>query len=380
MAHNLNFNKQRNTFSFYSRKEVPWHGLGQYIDAIDNAEEALIAANLDYEVKEGKVFGSFIPNGCITTPIFGEKGFTVSDKEGTIIGTIPSKGKVISGYKFIYRADTFDIFDIVSERYEIVQNIESLDIIYGIIKGPEVTDRTQIKIETAGCLNKGETIFVTAKLPSYIIDINGKKDVIDKYILFTTSHNKSSQLTAIITDVRVVCNNTLNMALDRTNNKVQLKHTKNVRDRFGDFQKLLGLSNKYSSGVKEVLEHLSTVKITEELKNMYINDLFLPDNVKYSYAAYNAKNGNLVDILKVPKEVVSSRSQNKISSIRDYVEAGPGQDLGRGTAYWLYNGVTSYISNGIDYGSNEDRFKNLSDNALIPKAMSNLLTLTNARN
>lgn len=373
MANNINFNKNKGTFSFYSRKEVPWHKLGQYIDSIDNAEDALKAANLDYTVKSGPVVGSFIPKGGSASPN-NDGTYTILNSDSIPISMSKTKGKFINGYKFIYREDTKDIFDIVSERYEIVQNIESLDIIYGIIKGPEVTDRTQIKIQTAGALNNGETIFVTAKLPSYMISVGGVEDVIDKYILFTTSHNKSSQLTATITDIRVVCNNTLNLALSKSPNKVQLKHTKNVRDRFDDFKQLLHLSNKYSKGVKEVLEHLTTVKVTDNLINRYINDLFLPDNVKKDYASFMTKNGNM-DILKTPTEVVSTRSKNKIKEVREYILLGPGQNVAKGSAYWLYNGVTSYISNGIDYGTNEDRFKSLSDNSLIPKAMANLLTL-----
>lgn len=49
MAHNLNYNKKAREYAFYSRKDVPWHGLGQFIQQADTATEALQMAHLDYE-------------------------------------------------------------------------------------------------------------------------------------------------------------------------------------------------------------------------------------------------------------------------------------------------------------------------------------------
>lgn len=172
-------------------------------------------------------------------------------------------------------------------------------------------------------------------MPSYIVRVNGKEDVVDKYIVFTSSHDKSAKISALITDIRVVCNNTLNMALN-TKNKVSLRHTKNVRDKFNQFSELLGVSNKYSAEAKLVLEHLSSVKVTQEMVNNYIYDLYIPSDklelVKGSK-----------DINLISTELISNKLKNKVNDIKQYVEKGPGQNIGIGTAYWLYNGVTSYI-------------------------------------
>ena len=367
MSANINFNSKSQEYAFYSRKEVPWHNLGQFVKEAETASEALHLAHLDYEVKTGDVYAKFIPDGF--KPIKTESGYNIVDVNGNVVGTSVKKGARIQGYKAVYRDDTKDVFDIVSDRYEVVQNFESLDIIYGIIKGPDVVDRDQIVIQTAGALNRGETVFVTAKMPSYMIDVNGVKDVVDKYIVFTTSHNKSSQLTALITDVRVVCNNTLNMAL-RTPNKVSLKHTKNVRDRFHLFGELLGVSNRYSEEAKAVLEHLAQVKVTAKDVRNFIYDMFVPfDKLEY----IEDKGGN---IEMVDAEFISTRLKNRVIEVSNFVEKGAGQDIGRGTAFWLYNGVTSYLHNGLKYKSDEQRFSSIlggSNELLIRKAYKTIL-------
>lgn len=350
MAHNLNYNSKKKEYAFYSRKEVPWHGLGQFIQQADNATEALQLAHLDYEVKTSDVYANFIPRGANATKL-PDGTFEFKNPDGTIVGTSTKKGVKIPGYKCLYRDDTKDVFDIVSSRYEVVQNFEALDIIYGIIKGPEVTDKNQIVIETAGALGKGETVFVTAKMPSYMININGKEDIVEKYIVFTSSHDKSSKVTAIVTNIRVVCNNTLNMALG-TKNKVSLRHTKNIRDRFNQFGELLGVANKYSQNVKEVMEHLANVKVTQDMINAYIYDIYVPTDklqlVKQSK-----------DINLISTDLVSNKLKNKINDVKQYIEKGPGQNIGIGTAYWLYNGVSSYIHNGVSYSDGEDKFANI---------------------
>lgn len=372
MAHNLNYNEKRKTFSMYSRKEVPWHGLGQFVNEAKDAEEALRMANLDYEVKAGDVFCSFIPKGCKAIPIKTDGKITsykIVPKEGNEY-IVDKKGASVKGFKALYRDDNKHVFGIVTNTYEIVQNYEALDVIYNIVKGPDVTDKNQIVIETAGCLNEGETIFVTAKMPSYMINVKGgRRDDIDRYIVFTSSHDKSSQVSALITNIRVVCNNTLTMALQGTSNKVSLRHTRNIRDKFDQFGELLGVANKYAASAKEVLESLASKQITKENVEKYVFELFMPVNNIEIVSKYGS-------IEKVPNELISTRMKNKVQDVLNYVDTGVGQEVARGTAYWLYNGVTSYINNGVDYKTGDNRFDKLmngSANNLLIKAQQKIM-------
>lgn len=348
MSDKLNYNRKTGKFAFYSRKEVPWHGLGQFINEASTSQEALTQAQLDYIIKTGPVFASFIPERCKakTTP---EGIIQIYDHNDQYVCDIPKRGVIVPGIRSIFRDDTKDLFGIVTDRYEVVQNAESLDLIYEIVKGPTAIDKSKIVIETAGALNKGETIFVTARMTSYTIDLGTSKDLVDKYIVFTTSHNSSAKLTAIITDVRVVCANTLAMAL-ATPRKIALKHTKNIRDKFSEFAYLLGTSNRYSDEVKLILEGIAQLTADKETIKEYVYDLVLTSNRELVRGK---------DINKVSDEVISKRVKNKVAEMLDYIDQGPGQNVARGTLYWLYNGVTSYYQNGVDYKDADNRFKEL---------------------
>lgn len=352
MAHNLNFNEASREFSFFSKKESAWHGLGQIVAEAVTAEEALKLAHLDYEVALAPTFASFIPKDCkvlAETP----NGFPIVNFRGVPTGEyLKSRGERIPGSFATYRKDTMEVFGLVGSKYEVVQNITALDFIYDIIKNnDEIKDRNDIVIETAGALGKGENIFVTAKLPGYM-RIGTSDDVANKYLVFTAGHMGNETIQALITNIRVVCNNTLNQALRSCTNVVRFKHTKNVLDNLQQGSTLLNLTNKYTLELEQALTYASTVQITAEQLRNYVYGIFL-----------SADQFKLVDVAKSIKNVsekeISARLRNKIEDVNSYIEAGVGQELFKGTAYWAYNGVTSYLNNGIDYKNNEDKFNSL---------------------
>lgn len=379
MAHNLNYNEKSKEYAFYSRKELPWHGLGQFVTEAKDAEEALRMAHLDYEIKTGKVFVNFTPKDCTSVPT--QDGFKFVDLAGNVVGFSPKRGAKIPGYKCLYRDDTKEIFDIVTDRYEVVQNFESLDVIFGIIRGsdvvagmdlnPNIKSKNDIVIETAGALGKGETIFVTTRMPSYSVKIPGKgSDLIDQYIVFTSSHDKSGMIVAMVTTIRVVCNNTLTMALQGSPNKIAVKHTKNVRERMYQFGSILNVANNYSAEVKQILEHLVNVNVNSEDVKNYVYDIFIPEDKRNTVLSM----GNNIE--KISNEIISSRLKNKVNEVISYIERGPGQDVARGTAYWMYNGVTAYFSNGLTFSSGDDKFQGLiggTTELLVKKAYEKVL-------
>jgi phage/plasmid-like protein (TIGR03299 family) len=372
MAHNLNYNESTKKFSFYSRKEIPWHGLGQFIGEATDAYNALELAQLNYEVKTGPIWASFIPSGCTCKFNPDTNLFEFRDNRNVVVGTSTKRSDVIPNLRSIYRDDTKDLFGTVSDRYEVVQNAETLDMIFEMFKNNELTDKKDITIETAGALKKGETIFVTARMPSYVIDTKSGKDLVDKYIVITTSHNKSNQLTALITDVRVVCNNTLSAAMN-TNRKITLRHTKNIRERFSEFAALLGLSRKYSLELKYELEALNAIDITSDNMREYIYDLIIPSGKREIVRGVS-------NLGKIDNDVISAKLKNKVADVINYIDKGPGQDIARGSAYWVYNGVTSYYSNGVDYKDKENRFAEImggNAEANIANAYDKLLQYVN---
>lgn len=309
MGHNLNFKAGK--ASFFTLKEKAWHGLGTIVEEAKTAEEVMKIANLDFEVVKRQ------------SHITGE-GYELLDLPGTF-GTL--------------RTDTNEVLGTVGSDYKVVQNIEAFNFINNIIaKGDAI-------FETAGVLGKGEKIFVTAKLPDYI-RIEGTDDVIEKYILFTNGHTGKDAVIATLTPIRVVCNNTLNMALQTCSNTMRFKHSGNVQDKLKQGLELMGLARKYVNQLDNELNYMRKLAVTAMQVADTINKVVFneADLIKFKY-------GNTDEI--------SSRKLNLIEDLNVYIEQGVGQDLHRGTALWLYNGISSFYNNGVDYKTQADKFNSL---------------------
>ena len=348
MAANIEFNSQKNSYSFYSLKEVPWHSLGTVVEEAKTPEEIIHIANMDYQVDLAPMFASFIPDGA--KHVLQENDhFACHMSDGNVI-MIPKKGTRVDSVFATYRTNNYNILGTVGSRYEPVQNTEAMEFIYQVCKSQMVINPNDVIIQTAGVLGIGERIFVTAKLPTYEI----AKDEMEKYILFTTSHDGSGSIQACFTDIRVVCNNTLNAALHHCKNMVRFKHTKNVKSNLVYGAQMMRESLKYSEEAKMILEAAENFKCNDDVIMDYITDLVCDANQK----ALIAKVGGIKNV-PFDSEVISTRKHNQIDAMRNYVEKGPGQETHRGTMLWLYNGITSYINNGITYKDELNKFDSI---------------------
>ena len=350
MAHNLNFNKESNEYSFYSLKERPWHGLGQVVEEAKTSAEVIKLAHLDYEVGLAKTYAAVGDSISNLESVRKDVAVRVTEKtENTGFPAHTSfiyEGREVPGYFTSYRKDTKEAFGLVGSRYTVIQNEDCFDFFDNII------GEGHAKFETAGALGKGERIFITAKLPSNI-RIAGKDDIIEQYLLLTTSHDGSTPIQAMFTNVRVVCNNTLNMALKECSNKVVIKHTKSAKDKLDNAMKLMHLHKLYSTEYNEVINKLANVKVGGELLADFVTGLYLNAN---ELLLLEKNNYNIATVSEI-----SSNKKNKIDETLAYINKGAGQDLHVGTLLWLYNGVTSYINNGIKYDNQEDKYLSITE-------------------
>ena len=321
MAHDIALDSNTQEHAFFSRKEIPWHGLGQVVDKALTSSEAIKVAHLDYEVEQ--------------FPLLAK----ISDE---VQPPVPGKFATV-------RTDTNQVLGVVGSRYEIVQNFQAFDFIDEIVGSKEAI------FETAGALGNGERIFVTAKLPSNI-RIAKTDDIIEEYILFTSSHDGSGSVYAGFTPIRVVCNNTLNMALRSVTNKLTLRHTRSVHGKIKIGMQLMGLQRAYSLEFKKTLEALAKKKVNDDKVKEVVNSLIMSPE-------------ELLEVNKgLPNEdFLSTRKINLLTEMTDYIDRGVGQDLHRGTALWLFNGVSSYYSNGKKYASQEDRMDKITEGRSLRK-------------
>lgn len=299
MAHNLAIDEKTGQTSLYLLKEKAWHGLGQVVTEAKTSDEVIKLAHLDWDVVK-------VPN----------------------MVNLPISGVVESGSFSIVRKDNEAILcAVMGDKYTPVQNIEAFKFMDDL-----VMFKPDIIYETAGALGKGETVFVTAKLPGYI-RIGKTNDVIERYLVWTNSH-AGRILGCYFTDIRVVCNNTLSASIKDLKNGVTLKHTANVLSRVKQVKDLLDLRYQYTDELTKIFNALSTLRVDEKVETDFVNNLFLtPEELK----------------LLGTSDGISTRKQNIINSVRTSIHTGPGQDMHKGTAFWLYNGLTSYFQNTKEY-------------------------------
>lgn len=322
MAHKI-FNN-----SFVSKKEPAWHEIGKVVDAM-TSKEAIVLGGLDFHVYKKPLYvTSNIPL------VFGEAtklDFVSRQKfpqdEG-LSDIIEYKQLITVEDKFAtVRSDLNIPLGIVGSKYEIIQNQEAFDFFDSIV-GEKYAD-----YETVGCLNGGATVFITAKLREEMI-IN--KDLIDKYLLLTMSHDGSSSIIVMFTPIRVVCNNTLTLALGGKN-KVSIRHTKSAKDRLEASKQVLGIVDQNTLTYQEVFGKMFNIKISDEkAAEIMVKSLGVKPDADMEF---------------------STKAKNTLKALEVYYHEGVGQQGIVGTGWGLYNGITGYLQNVKSYKDAESKFK-----------------------
>lgn len=324
MAHNINFNEQTGQHSFFSVKEKAWHGLGQIIQDYPTSAEAIKHAGLDFIVEKQKLF------------TFDNENHNGNPDTDIIIPEIE-----VPGYFATMRTDTEQVLGVVGKDYEVVQNRDAFSFFDAIVGGDG------IQYETAGALGKGERIFITAKLPSYIKV--GREDLIEQYLFLTTSHDGYGSITAAFTPVRVVCRNTLNAAMRNHSNSIKIRHTANAKERLEQGHKVMGISNQLSVQLEEVFNNWTKVKVTDPELHRLIQLAMVP-------------NKEVLDkIEKGEWDELSTCFNNMCNTVFEYAMTSPTQqtETTKGTLFGAYNSVTGYFQNVRTYKDDEAKLKSL---------------------
>lgn len=306
MAHNLNTNKKTGKVAFASGNgQVAWHGLGQIVDGSMTAKQAIELAQLNYDVVKVPILAS-MPN--------------------------QSMDMVVPNQFATLRNDTNEVFGVVGSQYEIIQNVEAFNFFDNIVgEGAAI-------YETAGALGIGQKIFISAKMPNDIIRINGSDDITEMYVVLTSSHDGSGSIVAMITPVRVVCANTLAIALQGSTNKVKIRHTKNAHIALQQASELLGITHVLKNELNECFNVLAKKVVTDtEVKKL----------VSMLFAGGGQKEDESTRILNIREEVLNS------------YYSGVGQKNILGTAWGVYNGITHYLSHTKEYKNTSSMFDSM---------------------
>lgn len=229
MAHNVET-------MFYTR-EAPWHGLGNRVEQALSSKEALQEAGLNWNV---------IQRSILTDNLMEIPGFkaNIRDTDNQVLG-------------------------VVTDCYKIVQNHEAFAFTDELLG-------EGVRYETAGSLQNGRKVWLLAKLPDNYI-ISG--DRVSPYLVFSNSHDGSGSIKVAMTPIRVVCQNTLNLALTNAKRIWTTIHTGDIKSKLDEAKKTLLLAEFYMDKLGMEVDRLNRIKIQDNKVMEYIELLIpMPDN------------------------------------------------------------------------------------------------------
>ena len=223
---------------FYTR-EKPWHGLGTMVAEAPNSKDALRLAGLNWKV--------------LQEPVYTENE------------------ELIQGYKANVRDTDRKVLGVVTDRYKVIQNEEAFaftDTLLG----------EGVRYETAGSLQEGRRVWMLARLPREFI-IGGER--ISPYMVFSNTHDGSGAVKTALTPIRVVCNNTLNLALRTAKRSWSMIHTGDISRKIVEAKNTLLLADEYMTALGQEFENLRKIKLSEKQVLDYIK-ILLPMEENYS--------------------------------------------------------------------------------------------------
>jgi len=221
-----------NVESMFYVRETPWHGLGTRVNMAPNSGEALVLAGLDWTVQQEPIY---------------------------------AKGERISGYKANVRSSDNKVLGVVTDRYKVVQNQDAFAFTDALLG-------EGVRYETAGSLQDGRKVWILARMPREFV-ISGEH--ISPYLVFSNTHDGSGAIRAAVTPIRVVCNNTLNLALATAKRSWSMIHTGNVGDKLEEAKNTLLMADRYMENLGKEFENLRMIKLTDEKVQEYI-EVLLP--------------------------------------------------------------------------------------------------------
>jgi phage/plasmid-like protein (TIGR03299 family) len=305
MAHNLWIENGKAHMMFAG--QLPWHGLGTQLSGPATSAEAIEAAGLDWRVRK--------------VPLYAI--------EGPGIAHVPKYYGVVPEDR--WGKPDCPVFGIVSEDYHPLQNSEAFEFFDSIV-GKKVA-----MYHTAGALGKGEQVWILAKLPG-MMDITSS-DGAEKYVLLSTGHDGRTCVRVILTPVRVVCQNTLTLALQSGEEIARAYHTRNMARQLASAKKKVQTLLKGFDTMHAAFQAMAKHKMTETTAKAYVDRVFpVP--------------ADLAD-RKVPDWIL----QDRANCVHLYHNGKGNDDAGSRETLWAaYNGITEYVDHWRDRGDRQHMY------------------------
>ena len=222
-----------NIESMFYVRETPWHGLGTKVLEAPASKDALQLAGLDWRVQQEPIYTAM--------------------------------EELVDGYKANVRDSDRKVLGVVTDRYRVIQNDEAFAFTDELLGAG-------VKYETAGSLQGGRKVWLLAHMPHEYI-ISGER--ISPYLLFSNTHDGSGAIKVALTPIRVVCQNTLNLALANAKRSWSMIHTGDIKEKMQEAKDTLFLAENYMDELGKEFEALRMKKLTDKQVMEYI-EILLP--------------------------------------------------------------------------------------------------------
>jgi phage/plasmid-like protein (TIGR03299 family) len=288
MSHDLAKRNDKYQMFCVGDRNAAWHKLGQRTPDAVTWQRAVELADLDWQVVKRQQYARN-PLGVVTAlPVYA----TFRSDDGKYLGT-------------------------VGEGYSIIQNRDQFTFVDSFLEAA-----SGAHYESAGALGNGERIWCLARIPEadYVVDGGDEHKT---YIMVANSHDGSLAYQMKLVDTRIVCANTLSVAIQEDGAAFKIRHTVNAQTRMSAALQVMQHVKREAVGLKGKMLRLADRKLTRESIEHVLDRLF--PKSKDEQASQMRRNGTISEVLSLYEQ----NDANAYASIK-------------GTAYNLLNAVTEY--------------------------------------
>lgn len=311
MAHEISINSNGEAEAMYAGTPA-WHRFGTVVEEAPNSAEAIRLAHLDWQVEKRELH--FNANGV-----------------GAVV--VPNKFATV-------RSDNNFPLGVVGKSYEVLQNVEAFDFMDSLV------DQEELKYEACGALKDGQIVWVLARMKDkfFVTD----DDPLMNYMLLTNGHDGSRTVSITPTNVRVVCWNTLQVALNSAQNTFHIRHSGRMKGKIEMARQALNLATSQLTSLNQILEMFSHKSASKDKVNQFLSEMFpMPVFDEKSDPGRHAK---IVDRIHGVRDEVSGLFEGHVFNQTA---------ASRGTAFGLLNSYTQWTdherkTNGVDDDSRDE--------------------------
>lgn len=294
---------------------LPWHECGTVIQGTASSAEAIKLAGLDWDV--------------IPKPIYDEFG------------------RELPGYKVNMRSSDNTALGIVTDRYRIVQNSEAFAFTDALLG-------EGVRYETAGSLASGKRVWMLARMENTLL----AEENIDPYLVFTNSHDGTGAIRVALVPIRVVCSNTLNLALHQASRHWSCVHKGDIQSKLEEARFTLSSAEKYMEALEEEFGELKLKTITDkQVRDMTEKLLEIEFNNLYNKAI---KTGNIIDFKeRLRQQKYEEKLAAKRNDILTIYHEKPDLVGTEKSAFRFVNAVSDWITHTNDHKQTRNYRENL---------------------